>query len=219
VNWDYSTQQTDVQRGVAMRLLIVGGTGRTGQKVIEQALERGHNVTALVRRPLLTQAEGLHIVVADPCNVEELIPALAEQDAVISCLGQRSSGNPWLVRDAAQAMVAAMQRTGARRYLIVSGALLFPSLNPFVLLLKRIMAVKLADARAMENAVSSANLDWTIVRPPHLQEGDRSKGYRIETGARPDLTWGLQFRDLAGCLLDLAEGQGYLRQVIGVASA
>ena len=202
-----------------MRLLIVGGTGRTGQKVIEQALERGHNVTALVRTPSLKPAEGLHIVVADPCNIEELIPALAGQDAVISCLGQRSSGNPWLVRDAARTMLAAMERTGVRRYVIVSGALLFPSLNPFVLLLKRIMADKLADARAMENAVSAANLDWTIVRPPHLQEGDRSKGYRIKTGARPNLTWGLQFRDLAGCLLDLTEGRGYLRQVIGVASA
>jgi hypothetical protein len=52
-----------------------------------------------------------------------------------------------------------------------------------------------------------------------LREGDRSKKYRIETGVHPVLTWGLQFRDLAGCLLDLAEGEGYLRQVIGVASA
>jgi putative NADH-flavin reductase len=202
-----------------MRLLIVGATGRTGQKVTEQALERGHNVTALVRRPSLKHAEGLHIVIADPCNIEELISALAGQDAVISCLGQRPSGNPWLVRDAAIAMLDALQRTGVRRYLIVSGALLFPSRNPFVLLLKRIMADKLADARATENAVSAANVDWTIVRPPHLREGDRSKKYRIETGVHPVLTWGLQFRDLAGCLLDLAEGEGYLRQVIGVASA
>jgi putative NADH-flavin reductase len=127
VSWGYATQQTDFQRGVAMRLLIVGATGRTGQKVTEQALERGHNVTALVRRPSLKHAEGLRIVIADPCNIEELISALAGQDAVISCLGQRPSGNPWLVRDAAIAMLDALQRTGVRRYLIVSGALFFPS--------------------------------------------------------------------------------------------
>jgi putative NADH-flavin reductase len=202
-----------------MRLLVVGATGRTGQKVTEQALSRGHNVTALVRRPSLEPAEGLSIVIADPCNTKELIPALAGQDAVISCLGQRTGGSPWLVRDAAVAMLEATQKAGVRRYVIVSGALLFPSRNLLVLLLKRIMADKLADARAMEHAVSASNTDWTIVRPPRLREGDRSKGYRIEAGVHPVLTWDLQFRDLADCLLDLAENEKYLRQVIGVASA
>ncbi len=53
-----------------MRLLIVGATGRTGEKVTEQALARGHNVMALVHRPSLKPAEGFQAVVADPCNIE-----------------------------------------------------------------------------------------------------------------------------------------------------
>lgn len=207
-----------------MRLLIVGATGRTGQQVTAQALKRGHGVTVLVRRASLSQWEegqtaNLRVVVADPCNTEELSPVLAGQDAVISCLGHRPGGNPWLVRDAARAMLGAMQKMGVKRYLTISGALLFPSYNPLILLLKTIMAERLEDARAMESAISAADVDWTVVRPPHLREGDSRKGYRIKTGARPRITWGLQFRDLAECLLDLAEEQTYLRQVVGVASA
>ncbi len=80
------------------------------------------------------------------------------------------------------------------------------------------MAQKLADARATEDAVSDANLDWAIVRPPHLREGGGSKEYKIEAGLRPHLTWGLQFRDLAACLLDLTEGDRFTRRVVGVAS-
>ncbi len=34
-----------------MKLLIIGGTGGTGQQLIKQALEQGHNLTALVRNP------------------------------------------------------------------------------------------------------------------------------------------------------------------------
>lgn len=201
-----------------MRLVVVGATGRTGQQVVEQALKRGHSVTAVVRSASMKETEGLRVVVADPCKTEDLTPILAGNDAVISCLGQRPGGNPWIVRDAAKAMLDVLQSAGVPRYLVVSGALLYPSLNPLVLLLKRVMAHKLLDTRAAEDLLFAAELDWTIVRPPHLREGTAGEGYRIEAGPRPHLTWGLQFRDLAACLLDLAEGDRFTRQVVGVAS-
>ena len=34
-----------------MKLFIVGGTGKTGRKLIEQGLEQGHSITAMVRNP------------------------------------------------------------------------------------------------------------------------------------------------------------------------
>lgn len=86
-----------------MRLLILGASGRTGQQVTEQALIRGHSVTAVVRNLPHDGKKGLHIVVADPCKLQELVPAMSEQDAVIPCLGHRAGGNAWLVRDAAAA--------------------------------------------------------------------------------------------------------------------
>jgi putative NADH-flavin reductase len=201
-----------------MRFVVLGATGRAGRQVVERALARGHSVTAVVRDASIKEAEGLRIVVADPCSTEDLVTILAGQDAVISCLGQRPGGSPWFVRDAAKAMLEAMQKAKVRRYVIVSGALLYPSLNPLVVLLKRVMANKLMDARATENLICAADLDWTIVRPPHLRDGNASKGYRIEAGPRPRLTWGLQFRDLADSLLDLAEGDCFNRQIVGVAS-
>ncbi len=201
-----------------MRLVIIGATGRTGQQVTEQALRRGHSVTAVVRSRSLTEQKGLDMVIADPCKAEELASAMAEGDAVISCLGQRAGGNPWLVRDAAAATVNAMQSGGVKRFVIVSGALLYPTLNPVALLLKRMMASKLADGRAAEDTITRSDTDWTIARPPRLRKGTATKGYRIETGTKPALTWNLQFRDLAACLLDLSESTSHLREIVGVAS-
>ena len=201
-----------------MRLVIIGASGRTGQQVAEQALMRGHSVTAVVRNLSLEGKNGLQIVVADPCRTEALTSAFSEQDAVISCLGQRAGGNPWLVRDAAAATLQAMQQTGVKRFVIVSGALLYPTFNPVALLLKHFMADKLTDGRAAEDAVTRSEADWTIVRPPRLLDGTETKGYRLETGPKPSLTWSLQFRDLAACLLDLSEGGSHIGEVVGVAS-
>ncbi len=184
---------------------------------MERALARGHSVTAVVRGASIKEAEGLRVAIADPCNTEDLVNILAGQDAVISCLGQRPGGNRRFVRDAAKTTLEAMQITKVRRYLMISGALLYPSLNPLVLLLKRVMANKLADASAAEKLICLAELDWTIVRPPHLREGS-AKGYRIETGSRLHLTWSLPFSDLADSLLDLAEEDCFARQIVGIAS-
>ena len=201
-----------------MRLAIIGATGRTGRKATEQALTRGHSVTAIVRSSSLEDKDGLRVVIADPCKVEELIPALTGHDAVISCLGHRPGGNPWLVRDATAATLQAMQQVGLKRFIIVSGALLYPSRNPLVLVLKQMMADKLTDGLAAEAEITKSNADWTIVRPPRLQERVDTKGYRIVTGTNPKLTYRLQFQDLGKCLVDLSEGEKHAREIVGVAS-
>lgn len=201
-----------------MRLAIVGASGRTGQQVIKQALTRGHSVMAVVRGSSMNEERGLRLVIANPCKAQELMPAFSGQDAVISCLGQQPGGDLWIVRNAAIATLQAMEQSGVKRLLIVSGALLYPSLNPLVLLLKQTMAVRLNDGRAAEDAVITSNANWTIVRPPRLLEGNGGEGYGIETAARPKLTRDLHYSDLAACLLDLTEAESYVRQIVGVAS-
>jgi putative NADH-flavin reductase len=203
-----------------MNLLIIGATGRTGRFVTTQAIDRGHSVTALVRTPSLQSRERLNVIVGDPRRMEDLIAALPCQDAVISCIGHTGPNSPWLVSEAASVTLAAMDRLQVKRYVILSGGLLFPTFNPVVLVLRVILAKRLADARAMEELVRASNIDWTIVRPPHLKSGMTAKGYRVKVGGPPSNGWsGLQFTDLADCLLDTVEGGKYIRQIVGVTSA
>jgi len=51
-----------------MRLFIPGATGGTGRQLIDQALARGHQVTAFVRSPekLGARREGLRVQRGDP---------------------------------------------------------------------------------------------------------------------------------------------------------
>jgi putative NADH-flavin reductase len=72
----------------------------------------------------------------------------------------------------------------------------------------------------MEKVVCASDFDWTIVRPPHLKNGIAANGYKTKAGGLPRNGWsGLQFTDLAACLLDVVEGGKYIRQIVGVASA
>lgn len=80
------------------RVLVVGGTGRTGRRVLEQLLGRGMHVRAIVRSesrlPERLRAEpGLTVVEADLLSLgeEDLLAQVRGCDAVISCLGHTTN--------------------------------------------------------------------------------------------------------------------------------
>src|SRR5256885_5608698 len=108
-------------------LFVLGATGGTGRAIVDQALRRGHRVTAFVRSPdkLGPSREGLTVLRGDPRNVEELRAALPGHDAVLSALGPPGIGPSTLVADSARSTVAAMRAAGVRRLLVVGVAVLF----------------------------------------------------------------------------------------------
>src|SRR5271154_1037493 len=104
------------QAKTSMRLFILGATGGTGRALVDQALQRGHTVTAFVRSPgkLGPPREGLSVLEGDPRNVDELRAFLPGHDAVLSALGPPGPGPTTILRDSARSIVAAMQLTGVR---------------------------------------------------------------------------------------------------------
>src|SRR5260221_6166481 len=115
--------------GVAMRLAIFGATGGTGSKLVRQALESGHQVTAVVRghpqviATELTPAahEPLTIVQADVMDPAAIEPVVADQDAVLSAVGTRDGRKPTTVcADSMVSIITAMDKAGARRLIVVS---------------------------------------------------------------------------------------------------
>ena len=76
------------------KLTILGATGATGQHVVRQALERGHQVTALVRDPtrLPIQHERLRVTIGTIADDSApLRQSMDGQDVVISVLGRGPS--------------------------------------------------------------------------------------------------------------------------------
>jgi len=78
-------------------VLLLGGTGRTGSRVLRQLLDRGVNVRAIVRSVSRVPKDvvghpGLTVVEADVLSLsrEEMLEQVRGCDAVISCLGHRT---------------------------------------------------------------------------------------------------------------------------------
>ena len=107
-----------------MNLIIFGSTGRTGRRLVEQALAQGHTVTAFARTPdkLQIRHDHLRIAQGDIQDVAAVEQAVAGQEAVLVALG-RNRGEP--VPSLAQGthnILQAMQKHGIKRILCVSAA-------------------------------------------------------------------------------------------------
>jgi putative NADH-flavin reductase len=172
-----------------MRLTIFGASGKTGRRLVEQALAAGHTVTAVVRDPtrLPTRHQRLQVVTADVLDPAAIRPAVAGADAVVSVLGPRSSRNRSSISSAGTASIlAAMQAAGTRRLVVVSAAPVASDDHGTTLpqrllagpLLRRLLGGLYADMATMEDTVRRSGVDWTILRPPWLSDGPRTGSYR-----------------------------------------
>src|SRR5205823_4185926 len=106
----------------AMRVLVIGATGNLGSEVVRQALAAGHDVTALARNPsaIALEHDSLRVTSGDARDAGSLERAVADQDAVISCLGTNDLKDSTLRSEGARNAIAAMRKHGVRRLIVFS---------------------------------------------------------------------------------------------------
>jgi nucleoside-diphosphate-sugar epimerase len=112
-----------------MHLLITGSHGFLGRRVVQQALERGHRVTAVVRPRASGQGsplrphEALQTIEADLHESEALDPALAGVDAVIHLAARKQGPLAEQMADTVEAterLLNAMDRAGVSKLVLSS---------------------------------------------------------------------------------------------------
>jgi putative NADH-flavin reductase len=211
-----------------MRLTIFGATGGTGTQLVRQALEEGHDVTAVVRDPARLDVpahERLEVVTADVRDAAAIEPAVEGADAVLSALGPRGRGPTTICSDGARAIIEAMGKAGVRRLLVVSAAGPFADAgdSPVVryvikpVILEPLMKDAFNDMRRCEEEVRDAALDWTIVRPPQLVDKEGTGRYRTATDINLRGGRKIARADLAACLLGLVADESSVRHHVSVA--
>lgn len=98
-----------------MKIAIIGATGFVGKEILEEALNRGHTVTAVVRNPdKAPNKEGVVAKKGDIHHPDELAETLKGHDVVVSSVH-------FLDTDF-QKLLTAVKKSGVPRYVVVGGA-------------------------------------------------------------------------------------------------
>lgn len=159
-----------------MKLLIIGGTGGTGQQLIKQALEQGHSLTVLARHPEKIKIANPHLSVIkgnvlDPEKVQEV---MACQDAVLSALGhKRFFIKTNILSEGTSNIIHAMQKHKVSRFICITSLGIGDSrfklgLYHTLFVIPVIIFFYFMDKEKQEKLIKNSSLDWTIVRPGQL---------------------------------------------------
>jgi putative NADH-flavin reductase len=200
-----------------LKLFVIGATGGTGREVVQQALKRGHHVTAFVRSPeaVTLRHERLSVLKRNVTDENQLSEAMQNHDAVVSALGPRQVFKPSsLLHDSAVATTRGMRRSGVKQLLILSAAAHFPGIPNRIV--SFILRNHMRDSLAMEKVVQDSGLDWTIARPPRLTQ-EQYATYRSREGAAPKRGFSLSRKAVAAFTLDAIEQKKHFQKIVGIA--
>ncbi|SAL23153.1 NAD-dependent epimerase/dehydratase [Caballeronia peredens] len=200
------------------KIAIIGATGNVGSRLVEEALRRGHTVTALARDTSAVQARpGVDARNVDALDGDALAAALAGHDAVFSATRFEPVS--------AGAIVEPVKRADVRRLLVVGGAgSLYAAPGQRVLDLPEFPAAYKAEATAgaafLDALRRERDLDWTFVSPSaEFVPGPRTQKFRlgvdellVDSNGR---SW-ISFDDYAIAFLDEFENDAHVRQRITV---
>ncbi|MFE6100737.1 NAD(P)-dependent oxidoreductase [Streptomyces laurentii] len=209
-----------------MKLTVFGATGGIGREIVRQALDAGHEVTAVVRDPARFTVTGprLDVFRSDLSDPESLRAAVAGRDAVLSGLGARGRADAGVTTRLTRAVLRAMETAGTRRLLVVSAAPVGPVPDGQGLLDKAVLAVVdsvlkdvYADLREMEAELAASGTDWTSVRPPRLTDKPVTGRYRRVVGGNPPHGRTIARADVAHAMLAMTDDPATVRQGVGVA--
>jgi len=173
-----------------MKILLLGSTGRTGKLVIEEAIRRGHKISAIARDPEKLKDYQIDITKGTPYDFETVEKAIAGCEAVINTLNiSRKSDNPWaglvspkdLISKSATNAVTAMNKAGIRRFIALSTIGAGSSWKTIPAILKFIVSISnlkypFWDHGKQEEILRNSSIDYTICRAPMLSTEINSKG-------------------------------------------
>lgn len=197
-----------------MKIAIIGASGNVGSRLVDEALSRGHIVTAIARDTSKVLArDNLSAVVGDANTVGDLAPKLNGHDAVISSVGFRAS-NPDMLIDA-------VLQSGVERYLVVGGAGSLYA-EPGKLHIDTPHFPEFAREEALKGKVlleklkETPRLNWTMLSPSALfTAGERTGKFRLGQDmlltSDKGKSW-ISYEDYAVALLDEIENPRNVRQ-------
>jgi putative NADH-flavin reductase len=169
-----------------MKLFVLGATGGTGTQIVRQALDAGHDITALAREPsrIGTQHPRLTVVAGDTTGDSTAwIAAMRNHDAVISAIGRgKTFKSDNLIKRSVPAILEAMHAAGLRRLIFTSALGVGDTFKDSPLLPKIFFKTLLrdiyADKLVGDDLIRRSGLDWTIVQPAVLTDGPLTCRYR-----------------------------------------
>jgi putative NADH-flavin reductase len=210
-----------------MKIAVFGAGGRIGSRIVDEALNKGHNVTAVVRHPenYTKIHQHLKVAKADLFNSQDVETGAFDQDAVVSAYSPAAGVPPSTITEVALPLINGLKQAHVKRLIIVGGA---GSLEvaPGKQLVdtpdfpEAYKPASLAHREALKIYQKENDLDWTFVSPSAvIMPGERTGKFRTAVNQLLTADNGksyISMEDFAAGIIDEIENPMHIREIFTV---
>lgn len=206
-----------------MKIAVFGAGGRIASRIVNEALNRGHDVTAVVRHPENYTVIHDHLKVAkgDLFNAQDVETGAFNQDAVVSAYSNTNGAPASTIAEVAIPLIMGLKQAHVKRLIVVGGA---GSLEvaPGIQLVDtpnfpvEYKSAASAQRDALKLYKNDQELEWTYISPSaEIAPGERTGKFR--TGTNQLLTGEdgrsfISMEDFAIAVLNEIENPQHIRQ-------
>jgi uncharacterized protein YbjT (DUF2867 family) len=215
-----------------MKILLLGATGRTGKHIIEEALKRGHKISAIARNPEKLKDFNIEITQGTPYDYETVEKAISGCEAVINTLNvSRQSDNPWapltapidMISKSASNAIKAMEKAGMKRFVALSTLGAGRSWKTTPLILKCIVSISklkhaFRDHGKQEEMLENSAMDYTICRAPMLSADINHTGVVATAESEKPAHMYLSRNSAAEFFIQIIENKEHIRETISISN-
>jgi len=208
-----------------MKVLLIGGTGNIGQRILKEALDKGYEVTAAQRKPeaLELEHQNLTVIKGDVLNEAELPALIAGKDVVVSAISLYAGLTSEQFKQAHQNLINALKEQPQTRIIAVGGGTnneIAPGLKMYdnADIMKDIPELYKPSIFAhgeVQKLYEASGLEkWTYFNPAAMiQAGERTGKFRLGTTnlvANDNGASNISFEDYAVALVDEINNQQFV---------
>lgn len=203
-----------------MKLFIIGATGGVGKAAVQQALNKGYEVTAYVRdKSKLAHItdNNLTLVQGDGLDLSAIKEAMKGHDGVICTVGTQGLKASTLMSDIVKNLIAAMKENQITKIVYCASAGIHKEIPG--LMGKSIMFLlrnPLKDHSLSYQYLSESGLDYTVVRPMGLVDEDKIEPYQIVGDKVNPPSSKISRKAVAHFIVDAVGSDKYNKQSIGL---
>jgi len=211
-----------------MKIAVFAAGGRIGSRIVKEALNRGHDVTAIVRHPQDFTIIHAHLKVAkgDLFDAQDVETGAFNQDVVVSAYNYTKGAPPSTIAELAVPLIKGLKQAHVKRLIIVGGAgtLKLPSGGQLVdtpNFPAEYKTAALAQRDALKLYQNERELEWTYISPAAVTApGERTGKFRTGTDQLLSDAQGKSFitmEDYAVAVVDEIETPMHVREQMTVA--
>uniref|UniRef100_A0A1L8DFM8 Putative nmra-like family n=1 Tax=Nyssomyia neivai TaxID=330878 RepID=A0A1L8DFM8_9DIPT len=197
------------------KIAIFGGTGMTGQCVVNHALKKGIKLKLLVRDMKTvpkTFRDKVEIIVGDVKDYDKVLEVIQGTNGVAVTLGTRNNLAPTTeLSEGTENILKAMKEASVQKISICLSSFLFYEPDKVPTIFEHINK----EHQRMLDIVKASDLEWRAVLPPHIAD-EPSAEFQVLQDKSPGRT--ISKLDLGKFLIDCLTQEQYIQRVLGIAT-